>query len=174
MNLTPHDLEALGLSPEEASAILEAHGAQLEALRTQAAAVAPLQAEQAQLRAELEAARAEAESLRRRHADGEARLRRGYLSDALLQAGANQAALPLLEAAVPDASLPEDPAAYPALIAPLRERHPGLFGEVVRLGLPPCQPPCSLRGPLTRQDVRRMSPEEINAHWPMVREALSV
>ena len=116
-------------------------------------------AETERLRAELTAVRAE-----------------GALRDALLRRGAMPEAVALLGRAVDPAgvalteggSLAEED----ALLAPLEARYGFLFRRETPAPTGPLAPPVSGAPALTREDIRRMSAEEINRNWDAVREAL--
>ncbi len=95
---------------------------------------------------------------------------------ALRQAGANEAVIPLLlKAAQLDGLTVENGALTDpdAFLAPLTAAYGAFFNAPAVIPTPAVQPPVSGGGALTRADVQRMSPEEINHRWDEVRAALS-
>lgn len=190
MSLTRKQLRELALSDETIDQIIRAHMDTVDALRQerdQAAeraaaltherdalqgrvdALAPLEEQLRQARSDFDRYKADAE------AEAVSRRRQGWIRDALLRAGANEKALPLLSGAVDETAVPpeEDAQALDALIAPVKERYADFFAQPVYLALPGLQPPQSTRGALTRHDISRMSAEEINDNWQAVRDALA-
>lgn len=180
MTITRAGLEALSLEESVIARILEAHEAALtqltdeanaarseaETLRQEAAQAAD---RAAQITAEFEAFRQQTE------AAAFAARRQDALHAALRRAGANEQAIPLLAGALdPDgiqwngAELQDEE----AVIAPVTARYPGFFAEPEPLPTDRVTPPVSGGAPLSAGDLRRMTPDEINRSWSLVRSAL--
>ena len=126
------------------------------------------------LRQALSASQAEAESLRQnlaqRDKEEQRRQYRDHLRTLLEDAGANPAALELMtlqgDALAEDGKSPEEAAEM------MRGRWGDLF--TTRKALPMKQiAPQGAGLTLTREDVRNMSPEEINRSWSMVKSILA-
>ncbi|MGN0778886.1 MAG: hypothetical protein ACI4MJ_07055 [Aristaeellaceae bacterium] len=194
MALTRSLLKELALDDSTAEQIILAHSetvsalkAEIDAARAEASALAEMtaerdmlleqvallsaqQADAAQVQAEFDAYKAqEAQRL----TDSE---KQELLRKALLEAGANEKALALLAREIDPASLVISGgvlANAQDVIAPLKEKYGAFFAQPVRLSTPVIQPPSSLRGALTRQDVAAMSADEINANWDAVRAVLA-
>jgi len=61
-----------------------------------------------------------------------------------------------------------------ALMESTKTKYPGCFSSVTVEGTPTVNPPSgNPPRPLTVDDVRKMSPDEINAHWDEVKKALA-
>lgn len=62
-----------------------------------------------------------------------------------------------------------------ALIESTKTKYPGCFSSVQEGGTPPINPPSDGKNnrPLTIADVKKMSPEQINANWAEVQKALA-
>ena len=121
----------------------------------------------------LAAALAEADRLRTLLAEARAD---GALREALLRRGAMPEAVPLLRRAVDPGSMTLTEtgglAEEDALLQPLEARYGFLFRREERTPTEAVAPPVSGAPALTREDVRRMSADEINRNWDAVREAL--
>ena len=140
-----------------------------DALRTQIAELTPHRDAAARIQADFDAYRAQVD------ADRLASARQASLRAALLDAGANPLTVDLLAAASPlpedafDGGTLRDPA---AALAPLRDRYGALFAQPVALPTPRLAPPADVAAPLSRDDVARMSEQEILANWGTVQAAL--
>lgn len=144
--------------------------AERDTLRAQVEQLSSVQADLEQTRAELDACRTRAE---------EERLcaqRQEALNAALRDAGANEKALPLLARLLNPAELHLENGCLKnadALIAPLREQYAAFFAKPVRLPAQTITPPIQAGGALTREDIGRMSADEINRNWNAVKGVLS-
>ena len=163
MSLTRELLAELSLGEADAQRILAAHD---EAIRTlnqeHEEALAAAHAEYAAYRADVEQTRRNA-------------ARRETLSAALTRFGANPQAIPLMLDAL---SLPEDAWNGDALadegctLTAVRAQYAPLFDAPRVLPTAPIAPPGMSGGPLTHDDLRRMSPDDINRIWPSVIKTL--
>lgn len=177
MALTRKLLKDMQLNDEIIEQIIAAHVSTVEALKAERdAASAELETLRAQARstAEVQAAfdayRTQVESAR--SADKAAQLIR--LS--LLQAGCNEKAVDLLVQSIDPASLEIENGCLKneeALLAGLRAKHAAFFAQPVRLAAPAIQPPIPTGGALTREDLSRMSADEINRNWNAVKGVLA-
>ena len=153
----------------DASALTEVT-AERDMLLEQVALLSVQQADAQQLQAEFEAWKArEQQSV----TDAE---KQQLIRQALLDAGANEKAVALLAREIDPESLVIVGGALQnaeEIIAPVREKYAAFFAKPVRLPASVIQPPASLHGALTRQDVAAMSAEEINANWDAVRAVLA-
>lgn len=189
MALTRRLLRELGLEEDAAQRVIQAHAETMEGLRAErdAALAAAREASQAEgereeLRAAAERYRQESEQIRqefdlyRRSAERQQTLRReAALTDALRRAGANEQALTLLAKAIPHDAVEWDGDALRDEAAALRDvqaAYAGLFAVRETLGTGRCTPPLT-EEMISREDVRRMTPEEINRNWTQVRTALT-
>ena len=59
-----------------------------------------------------------------------------------------------------------------AFIESTKSLYPSCFGTVQEGGTPPITPPSGSGKPLTRAQIERMSPDEINSRWDEVQQAL--
>ena len=99
-----------------------------------------------------------------------------YKRQALQSAGANPHALDLLLLALhPDESVFDgDEITDPdALLTPLKAQYGAFFAQPTRLPTDVVSPPVTAAPPLTKEDVRRMSQEDINRNWSSVCSVLS-
>ena len=99
------------------------------------------------------------------------------LREALLARGAEPATVAMLAGSVdPDGLALDGTGALQRpeeVVEPLRARYGMLFRRTEEIPAPPLSPPAAPRDPpLTRDDLRRMSADEINARWEAVRRAL--
>lgn len=102
--------------------------------------------------------------------------RHANLRAALQSAGANPHALDLLLLALhPDESAFDgDEITDPdALLTPLKAQYGAFFAQPTRLPTDVVSPPVTAAPPLTKEDVRRMSQEDINRNWSSVCSVLS-
>ena len=60
-----------------------------------------------------------------------------------------------------------------AIIAELRAKHAAFFAQSVRMAAPAVRPPVPTGGALTREDISRMSADEINRNWNAVKGVLA-
>ena len=176
MSLTRKLLRELNLEDAQIERIILAHmetvdalRQERDALRTQVTDLSPHRDAAARIQADFDAYRAQVD------ADRLASARQASLRAALLTAGANPQTVDLLAAATP---LPEDafdggelrdPA---AALAPIRARYGALFAQPVALPTPRLSPPGDAAAPLSRDDIARMSEQEILANWGTVQAAL--
>lgn len=190
MSLTRKLLRELELSDNAIERIIAAHAESIDALRTERdeARTALAQHEQAvserdALREEAAAHQADAQRLRTEldafrqqvSAERTRAVRHSALCQALSRAGANPHAVPLLAQAVTttdedwneDRLLDEE-----AVLHAVREQYAPFFAKPRQLPTDRITPPLQPGGDLSREDVQRMSAEEINRHWPQVRSAL--
>lgn len=176
MSLTRKLLRELNLEDGQIERIILAHmetvdalREERDALRTQIADLTPHRDAAARIQADFDAYRAQVD------ADRLASARQASLRSALLTAGANPQTVDLLAAATPlpdeafDGDALRDPA---AALVPIRERYAALFAQPVALPTPRLAPPADAAAPLSRDDVARMSEQEILANWGTVQAAL--
>ena len=183
MSLTRKLLRELNLEDAQIERVILAHMETVDALRaerdalqkeqsallTEVAELTPHREAAARIQADFDAYRAQVD------ADRLATARQAALRAALLDAGANPLTVDLLSAAAP---IPDDAFDGPALrdpaaaLAPIRTRYAALFARPVDLPTARLSPPCDAAAPLSRDDVARMSEQEILANWPTVQAAL--
>ncbi len=190
MSLTRKFLKELELTDEVIEPIIAAHVAVTDALKQErdeyrdaSAALEGMtqerdawremagehQASLEALRAEYEGYQAETEEHRHQAA------RREALTGALRAAGANPQAIPLLLDALP---LPADCwngdalADEGGLMAKIRAKYSPMFSDPIPLATARVSPPVDMGGVMTQQDLRRMSPDDINRNWDIVATAL--
>lgn len=60
-----------------------------------------------------------------------------------------------------------------AIVTDLKGKHAEWIGEVKTEGVPSLNPPSGGNHPLTRDQIRKMTPEQINANWDSVKAALA-
>ena len=198
MSLTRGLLKELQISPDATERIIAAHAASIDALRQERDAARSDAAALESIRTQLDAethAREEAcqardsarEELSALHGQFEAfrreteaakhqQARHANLRAALLDAGANPHALDLLLLALhPDENaFTGDAVADPdALLSPVKAQYGAFFAQPVYLPTAPVSPPVTAAPPLTKEDVRRMSQEDINRNWSTVCSVLS-
>lgn len=177
MALTRKLLKDMQLEDPIIEQIIAAHAASIQALEqqrdealAQAAALNEASHAAAQVQADFDAYRASVES-----AAQTAKAAR-LLRLALIQAGCNEQAIELMIRTLPPASLALENGCLvneKGLIASLKEQYAAFFAKPVRLPTPTIQPPVSSGGALTREDLSRMSAEEINTNWNAVKGVLS-
>lgn len=140
-----------------------------DALLEQVADLTPHRDAAARIQADFDAYRAQVD------ADRLSAARQASLRAALLDAGANPLTVDLLAtaASIPDDAFDggtlRDPS---AALAPLRERYAALFARPVTLPTPRLSPPGDAAAPLSRDDIARMSEQEILANWGAVQATL--
>lgn len=191
MSLTRSMLKDLQLPEEAVERIIAAHIETVDALkrerdeaRAAAEALPKTSRERDELRNQLSAAtesarqaqdaltayQEEAAAAKRQQARSEA------LRQALLDQGANEQAVQLLADALPlsedcwDGDALRDPE---AAIAPIRARYGGFFSVPTPLPTTRVTPPLHDGPALSREDVQRMSLDEINHQWSLVRSILA-
>ena len=193
MSLTRKLLRELHLEDAQIERIISAHVETVDALReerdaanAQAAQLSALTHERDELREQIAALTPHRDAAARIQADFDAyraqvdadRLtaaRQSSLRAALLEAGANPHAVDLLATA---ATLPDDAYDGPTLrdptaaLAPLRTRYAAFFAEPTPIPTPRLSPPGDAAAPLSRDDIARMSEQEILANWGTVQQAL--
>lgn len=59
-----------------------------------------------------------------------------------------------------------------ALISPIKASYSGLFGEITTGGVPPIAPPTGGGKTYTKDQIKTLTAEEINANWDAVQSAL--
>ena len=163
MSLTRDFLAQLQLTDDAADRILAAYEEAVAALTQQHdAALAEAQSAHAAYRAQVETERQQS-------------ARRAALADALSRFGANSQAIPLMLDACP---LAESDWAGDALadeggtLNAIRARYAPLFDAPRTLPTARIAPPDSPGGPMTLEDLRRMSAEDINRRWATVKQTL--
>lgn len=178
MSLTRQLLKDLQLSDESIEQIIAAHIETVNALKAERDAAAneleALRAASGQSAAEVQAAfdayRAKVE------ADQDTAKALKLIRLAMLQAGCNEKAIDLLIQAVDPAELKLENGSLKngaAIIAELRSKYAAFFAQPVRMAAPTIQPPIPTGGALTREDISRMSAEEINRNWNAVKSVLA-
>ncbi|MBQ7850197.1 MAG: hypothetical protein IJ343_10775 [Clostridia bacterium] len=189
MALTRRLLKELELNDETIGRIIAAHAetvdalrAELDAARTAAASNDGAAAERDALREAAANHQQEAERLRSEYeayrqsvaAERTQQTRQAFLRAALSRAGANEQALSLLARAIETTDDDWDGDALRderTVLSPIREQYAAFFSAPRPLPTDRVSPP--LNGHiLTREDVRRMSAEEINRNWSQVCSAL--
>lgn len=178
MALTRQLLKDMQLTDENIEQIIAAHVATIEALKNERdAAAAENQAlraaadqSAAQVQQAFDAYRAQVEQ------DRQTRKALEILRLSMLQAGCNEKALDLLIQSIDPAALEMEGGMLKnsaALIADLRSKYADFFARPVRMPAPTLQPPVTASGPLTRDDLSRMSVDEINRNWSAVKGVLA-
>ena len=194
MSLTRSLLKELQISPDAAERIIAAHAesidalrqerdaargeaAQLESIRAALAEMTQARDEACQAREELSALGGQFDSYRQQvETEKHQQTRHANLRAALQSAGANPHALDLLLLALhPDESAFDgDKITDPdALFTPLKAQYGAFFAQPTRLPTDVVSPPVTAAPPLTKEDVRRMSQEDINRNWSSVCSVLS-
>ncbi len=184
MSLTRRQLKALNLEESAIEEIISAHVKtvddirqerdallkEAEELRTKTAEMDRMAEESARVTAEYDAYRQEV--MRQAHQEKA----KAHLRTALLDAGANEKAIPLLMHALdPDALTFEGdaPVNTADLIGPVKAAYGDFFSRKTCLPTPPIAPPSPTQGMLTCDDIRRMSESDILNNWSAVRSALT-
>lgn len=166
MSLTRRLLRELELNDETIERIIEAHAETVDALRAEANARGQ---ETDRVRAEFDAYRLETEQAQT------AAQRQSALREALTRAGMNELAVPLLARTLETTDEDWDGPRLrdeEAFLAPLRQEYAGFFPRTEMLPTDPVTPPLNGSSALSREDLRRMTPGEINRNWQLVRSAL--
>ena len=196
--LNRRQLKRLNLPPGTMDAVLRLHEQEVASLRDQCSAFRRAADEADALRRErdelaasaagLQACKAQAETLQQQLTEYRAQTERqahrtqaeAAVRTALLAAGANPRALPLLLKAVDLDALALDPEAGApalrggdALTERLKGEYADFFAEPQSLAVPTVQPPAGPGGMLTAEAVRGMDAEQINANWSVIRAVLS-
>ncbi|MBQ8654394.1 MAG: hypothetical protein IJ507_05585 [Clostridia bacterium] len=183
MSLTRRQLREMELTSEQIEQIILSHAETVEALKAEAASA---REEAHQLREQLDMQSSAMEDAQTVQAAFDAykaqieatqslQTKQQLIRTALMEAGANEQAAELLLGAVdPQKAEVEDGRLLnaDALLDSVRQKHAAFFSEPARIPLPVLQPPASLYGALTKEDVSRMSAEEINRNWHAVRSVL--
>ena len=190
MSLTRSLLKELQISPDAAERIIAAHAESIDALRQErdaargeAAQLESIRAALAEMtqardeacqardsaREELSALGGQFDSYRQQvETEKHQQARHANLRAALQSAGANPHALDLLLLALhPEITDPD------ALLTPLKAQYGAFFAQPTRLPTDVVSPPVTAAPPLTKEDVRRMSQEDINRNWSSVCSVLS-
>lgn len=184
MSLTRSMLKEMALTDDQVEQIILAHLETVDALKAEITAAQEDRALLTEQLAELAAQQQDAASIQaefdRYKAQMQAQLSaeeiQRILRDALIKAGANEKAVMLLSREIdPEAAQIDGGKLTNAeeLIAPIREKYAAFFATPVSRPVPTIQPPATLHGSLTRQDVARMTTEEINQNWDAVRSVLT-
>jgi len=178
MSLTRQLLKDLQLSDEAIEQVIAAHietvnalkaerdaaSAELEALRATAdQSAAEVQAAFDAYRTQVETDRTTAKALE-------------MVRLAMIQAGCNEKAIDLLIQAIDPATLEMENGVLKnqdALIADLKSKYAAFFAQPIRMAAPTIQPPIPTGGALTREDLSRMSADEINRNWNAVKGVLA-
>ena len=95
---------------------------------------------------------------------------------AMIQAGCNEKAVELLIQSIDPAALQVENGVLTnqeALIGELRTKHAAFFAQPVRVAVPTIQPPIPSGSAITREDLSRMSADEINRNWNAVKGVLA-
>lgn len=148
----------------------DASAAELDALRSQLDQALQSQQSAAEVQAAFDAYRTQVESTRR---SGQA-LKLLRLS--LIQAGCNEKAVDLMISALDPSALELENGMLKnadAIIGDMRAKYAAFFAQPVRMPVPSIQPPVPAGGALTREDISRMSADEINRNWNAVKGVLS-
>ncbi|MBR4082528.1 MAG: hypothetical protein IKK21_12155 [Clostridia bacterium] len=177
MALTRKFLKNMGLTAQQVDEIIAAHlesldGAKSAAQAEQATLAARLQQQETDAAARLAEVQSAFDGYRR---DVSRREKSALLVAALVDAGANPAAAPLMAQSVDlDALEIADGqlSRLPETVDGLRAAWRGLFCEEAVSPLPAVDPYLAAPAVLTRQDVAAMSPEDVNRHWSAVSAAL--
>lgn len=184
MSLTRNLLKEMDLTDDQIEQIIQAHAETVDALKSEISAAqedhALLMEQIAQLTLQQKDAEAIQAEFDRYKADiqesmSEEETQR-LLREALLQAGANEKAVMLLVREIDVSAVQTENGKLlnaEEVINPIREKYAAFFAKPVAQPAPAIQPPASLHGMLTRQDVVRMTPEEINRNWAAVRSVLA-
>ena len=173
MALTRKQLREMGLTAQQVDEIISAHIETVEAAKTS------LTDESNDLRARLEALRTSSQqekdelqaAIDEFRAAATRKEKLALMTEALIAAGANPAAAPLLASTCPlDALTIVGGALMGAAEAAddLKSRWADLFTARTAEALPTLDPLGRKTGPLTRKDVEAMTEEDINRHWAQV------
>lgn len=177
MALTRKMLKEMGLTAQQVDGIIAAHiesldGAKAAAQAEQAALSARLTQQATDAAAQLAEVRSAFDDYRRQVTRKE---KSALLTAALVDAGANPAAAPLMASTadldameIADGQLSR----LPETVDGLRAAWRGLFCEEAVSPLPAVDPYLAAPAVLTRQDVAAMSPEDVNRNWSAVSAAL--
>ncbi len=192
MSLNARFLRSFPLDDEAVERILSAHQAEMDALNAECEAARAALSEQEkalherdEYREQAAAHQAEAEQLREElaqfrqqvHEERTASGRQAALSAALTEAGANAQAVPLLAQAVRTTEADWDGVSLrdaSAAIGPVVSQYAAFFSAPTPIPTVRITPPLAPARNLTQADLRTMSAQEINQHWPQVRQALRV
>lgn len=178
MPLTQAMLEAWQIEPSSAERILQAHTEALQQLTQErdelAQQLLTMQDAITQRNQALQDADTSRAALERLQAQQQRQARQQSMREALLSSGANPQAVDLLLLAMtPDGAVLHGDSMTPEdMLCAVRAQYPAFFSEPIYLPTDPVSPPISAAAPLTREDLRRMSQEEINRNWSAVRSAL--
>lgn len=178
MALTRQLLKDMQLTDEAIEQIIAAHVSTIEALKSERDAAL---AEAEELRAATDQSAAQVQQAfdaYRAQVEQEQQTRKALelLRLSMLQAGCNEKAIDLLIQSIDAAQLELEGGMLkngPALIAEMRARYADFFARPVRMPAPTLQPLISSGGPLTRDDLSRMSVDEINRNWNAVKGVLA-
>lgn len=177
MALTRKLLKDMQLEEAHIEEIIAAHASTVEGLKAERDAIAAqldgLQAQASQtaeVQAAFDAYRLQVEEDQQRtQAASLARL-------ALIQAGCNEKVVDLLLRDVDPAALSLEDGCLKneaELIHELKGKYAAFFAQPVRLAAPAIHPPVPTGGALTREDLSRMSADEINRNWNAVKGVLA-
>ena len=177
MTLTRKLLKSMGLAAAQVDEIIAAHVDSVDAVKASAAAESTALAQE--LATAKSAAAAELSALQSRFDAFRAQTLRAQkaalLTDALVAAGANPAAAPLMAGSVDLDALEMADGALTRTdetVSDLRARWSDLFARESVQPLPALDPHHAAPAVLTRRDVEAMSMEDINRHWSAVSTAL--
>lgn len=184
MALTRKLLKDMQLEDEKIEQIIAAHVATIEALkgerdaalteneelRAQVEQLSTANQSAAEVQAAFDAYRTQIESTRQAEKAIE------MIRLAMLQAGCNEKAIGLLIQTIDPSTLEVENGQVKngeAIIAELRAKHAAFFAQPVRMAAPAVRPPVPTGGALTREDISRMSADEINRNWNAVKGVLA-
>ena len=178
MALTRKLLKDMQLNDETIEQIIAAHVATVEGLKAERDAISAeletLRTQSQQSAAEVQAAfdayRTQVETARQNSKAVD------LVRLALIQAGCNEKAVDLLIQTIDPSTLEMENGALKnenAVISEMRAKYAAFFAQPVRMPAPAIQPPIPTGGALTREDLSRMSADEINRNWNAVKGVLS-
>lgn len=177
MALTRKMLRAMGLNADQVDEVIAAHLESLDGAKSAAAQEVSQLTDR--LRQQEEGASARLAEVTSAFDDYRRQVTRrekqALLLTALLDAGANPAAAPLMAQSMdPDALEIADGtlSRLPETVEDLRTRWSGLFAVTSTEPLPAIDPYHTAPAVLTRGDIETMSPEDVNRHWSAVSAAL--
>ena len=176
MSLTRSLLKELQISPDAAERIIAAHAESIDALRQERDAARGEAAQLEGIRAALaEMTQARDEACHARDSAREELSALGGQFDSYRQQVETekhqQARHANLRAALQSAGA--NPHALDPLLTPLKAQYGAFFAQPTRLPTDVVSPPVTAAPPLTKEDVRRMSQEDINRNWSSVCSVLS-
>lgn len=178
MSLTRKLLKDLHLTDEAIETIIAAHAETVEALKSQRDAIsAELEAARAANAAATQEVQQAFDAYRTQVEQDQHKAKAMQLIRlAMIQAGCNEKAIDLLITSLDPAALQLENGVLTnqeAVIAELRAKHAAFFAPPVRVAVPTIQPPIPAGSAMTREDLSRMSADEINRNWHAVKGVLA-